>query len=171
MPLAVCQQEEKPMIFEKPEKQLLMIVDLTLTFPLILTVALRRAGCQDIEIVSFQKTDMATFWLSGKMDQTKAAKYPFGSPWDAYPTLRLPTLAIVHLAFPADERDRVLDRLYCLSRTTKIMTTSTKEELLALENRWDEVYWKQVVSHLPRPVTIPDMVERVTSLLCSGGQP
>lgn len=171
MPLAVCQQEEKPMTSEKPEKPLLLIVDPTPTFPLILTVALRRADCQDVEIVSFQKTDMATFWLSGKMDQTKAAKYPFASPWDAYPALRLPTVAVVHLAFPADERERVLDNLYCLSRTTKIMTTSTKEELLALENRWDEVYWKQVVSHLPRPVTIPDMVERVTALLCSGGQP
>ena len=101
---------------EKPEKPLLLIVDPTTTFPLILAVALRRAGCQDVEIVSFQKTAMAAFWLSGKMDQTKAAKYPFVSPWDAYPALRLPTLAIVHLAFPADEREEVLDRLYCFSR-------------------------------------------------------
>jgi hypothetical protein len=170
MPLAVCQQEENPMISEKLEKPLLLIVDTTPTFPLILTIALRRAGCQNVEIVSFQKMAMATFWLSGKMDQTKAAKYPFMSPWDTYPALRLPTLAVVHLAFPAHEHEEVLDRLYCFSRTTKIMTTSTKEELLALENHWDEVYWKQVVSHLPRPVTIPDMVERVTALLCLGGQ-
>jgi hypothetical protein len=166
MPLAVCQQEEKPMTSEKPEKPLLLIVDPTPTFPLILTVALRRAG-QDIEIVSFQKTDMATFWLSGKMDQTKAAKYPFASPWDACPPLRLPTLAVVHLAFPADERERVLDNLYCLSRTTKIMTTSTKEELLALDNRWDEVYWRQVVSHLPRPARDTDVIERVIPILTS----
>ena len=60
-----------------------------------------------------------------------------------------------------------MDRLYLLSRDTKIITTSTKEELLRLEGRWDEVYWRRVVSHLPQPVTVEDVIERVVAVLHS----
>ena len=84
----------------------------------------------EVEMVSFQQTEMATLWLSGEMDKKKAAKRPLATPWDTYPDLRPPTIAIVSLGLPPDEREVVMDRLYLLSRDTKIITTSTKEELL-----------------------------------------
>ena len=45
------------------------------------------------------------------------------------------------------------------------MTTSTYEELLGQEDRWDEAYWRHVVSHLPKPVTVESVVERVVAVL------
>lgn len=150
------------------EKPLLLVVDPAPTFPLILNVILRRADCTKVEVVAFQTTELATFWLSGEMDRRKATKYPFVSPWDASPTLRPPTMAIVSLCFPPDERDRVMDRLSCQFPKTAVITTSTREEYLAMDDRWDEVYWRRVVSHLPRPTRDTDVIERVTPLLCGG---
>jgi hypothetical protein len=143
---------------------LIVVVDQTSTFPLILNLALRRAACPEFTIAAFQTTELAACWLSGTMDQQKA-RYPFGSPWDAYPALRPPTIAIVSLHFLPDERDRVMDRLYCQFPKTAIITTSTQEAYLAMDDRWDEVYWRRVVSHLPRPAREADMIERITPLL------
>jgi hypothetical protein len=151
---------------EIPQKPFLMVLDPSLVFLQILKVALRRAECE-VEMVSFQQTEMATLWLSGEMDKKKAAKRPLATPWDEYPALRPPTIAIVSLGLPPHEREVVMDRLYLLSRDTKIITTSTKEELLGLEDRWDEVYWRRVVSHLPQPVTVEDVIERVVAVLHS----
>jgi hypothetical protein len=151
---------------EVPQKPFLMVLDPSLVFLQILKVALRRAECE-VEMVSFQQTEMATLWLSGEMDKKKAAKRPLATPWDEYPALRPLTIAIVSLGLPPDEREVVMDRLYLLSRDTKIITTSTKEELLGLEDRWDEVYWRRVVSHLPQPVTVEDTIERVVAVLHS----
>ena len=148
------------------EKPLLFVVDPAPTFPLILSATLRRAECTEIEIAAFQTTDMATSWLSGTMDQKKAT-YPFTSPWDAYPTLRHPTIAIVSLSFSPDERNRVMDRLYCQSPKTSVITTSTQEEYLAMDDSWDEVYWRRVVSHLSRPARDTDVIERVIPFLAS----
>ena len=165
MPLAICQQEVnmKP---EKNELPLLLIVDPSLIFSQFLKVTLRRIG-REVEIASFQQTATAISWLSGEMDKKKAAKRPLATPWDEYPALRPPTIAIVSLGLPPHEREVVMDRLYLLSRDTKIITTSTKEELLGLEDRWDEVYWRRVVSHLPQPVTVDDVIERVVAVLHS----
>ena len=151
---------------EIPQKPFLMVLDPSLVFLQILKVALRRAG-YEVEMVSFQQTEMATLWLSGEMDKKKVAKRPLVTPWDEYPALRPPTIAIVSLGLPPDEREMVMDRLCLLSRDIKIITTSTKEELLSLEGRWDEVYWRRVVSHLPQPVTIEDVIERVVAVLHS----
>jgi hypothetical protein len=147
----------------------LLIVDPTPTFPLILKAMLRRAECPEVAIAAFQTTEQATFWLSGKMDQEKA-KYPFVSPWDAYPAFRPPTLAIVSLHFLPDERDHVMDRLYCCFPKTAILTTSTLDAYRAMDNRWDEVYWRRVVSHLSRPAREIDVVERIAPLLRGRGR-
>jgi hypothetical protein len=163
MPLAICQQEVN-MKSEKNEFPFLLIVDPSLIFSQFLKVTLRRIG-REVEIASFQQTATAISWLSGEMDKKKAAKRPLATPWDEYPALRPPSIAIVSLGFPVDERNGVLDRLYCLSRNTKIITTSTKEELLDQESHWDEVYWTRVVAHLPKPVTVEDVVERVVAVL------
>jgi hypothetical protein len=148
----------------KPEKPLLLVVDPSLVLAQILNVTLRRAGCE-IEMVSFQQTEIAIFWLSGEMDRAKAVKRPLATPWDSYPDVRHPTIVIVSLGFSPDERERVLDRIYCLSRAIKIITTSTKEELLDQGDHWDERYWTRVVSHLPKPVTVEDVIERVVTVL------
>jgi hypothetical protein len=169
MPLAVCQQEVKRMIHKivelvKAEKPLLLVVDPSLVVAQILNVTLRRAGCE-VEMVSFQQTEAAIFWLSGEMDRTKAAKRPLATPWDSYPDVRPPTIVIVSLSFSPDEREEVLYRVSCLSRTIKIITTSTKEELLDQDNDWRERYWTRVVSHLPQPITVEDVIERVVTVL------
>ena len=149
------------------EKPLLLVVDPSRVFPQILNATLRRAGCE-IEIIAFQKTEMAFFWLSGEMDREKAGgKYPFTSPWDVYPALRHSGLAIVSLGFPIQERERIMDWLYVRSPTTKIITTSAEEELPDQDDCRDELYWQHVVSHLPRPVAVKDVVEQVVSVLSS----
>ena len=169
MPLAVCQQEVNLMKHKKvelveTEKPLLLVFDPSPVFLRILEVILRRAEC-DVEIASFQELRMAKFWLSGQMDKQKAAWLPFESPWDAYPALRPPTVAIVNLGFPTQIREDVLDWLRRLSGKTSIITTSTKETLLDQEEHWDEAYWHQVVAHLPQPVKVDDVVERVIAVL------
>jgi hypothetical protein len=169
MPLAICQQEVKPMKHKKvelipSEEPLLLVVDPSLVFPQILKAILRRIG-SEIESVAFQQTEIAAFWLTGEMDREKAEKYPFTSPWDAYPALRLPTIAIVSLGFPIEEQERIMDWLYVRSPTTKIITTSAEEELHNLDNYRDELYWRHVVSHLPKPVTVENVVERVVTVL------
>ncbi len=145
---------------------LLLIVDPAPTFPLIMSAILRRADCL-IESIAFQTTKLAIFWLSGEMDQEKAMKRPLATSWDEYPPLRSPTVAIVSLSFSLDERDRVMDWLYVHARTTKIITTSTEEELQALGDYRDEMYWRHVVAHLSRPLTVEDVVERVVHALSS----
>jgi hypothetical protein len=146
---------------------LLLVVDPSLVFPLILKTTLRRAGFE-ADIVAFQQAEMAIFWLTGEMDREKGKKYPFTSPWDAYPALRLPTSAIVSLDFPIDERERVMDWLYVKSHRTKIITTSTstEEEHNQDESR-DELYWRHVVSHLPQPIMVEEVSERVIPVLYS----
>ncbi len=143
---------------------LLLIVDPAPTFPLIVSVILRRANCT-AEVVAFQTTALATFWLNGKMDQKKATKRPLATAWDQYPTRRCPTIAIVSLSFSLDEREHVMDWLYVHCHTTKIITTSTDAELQELGDDRDEVYWRHVVSHLPRPTQDTDVIERVTPFL------
>ena len=69
---------------EIPQKPFLMVLDPSLVFLQILKVALRRAG-YEVEVVSFQQTEMATLWLSGEMDKKKAVKRPLATPWDTYP--------------------------------------------------------------------------------------
>ncbi|MBA2391974.1 MAG: hypothetical protein H0V70_04435 [Ktedonobacteraceae bacterium] len=145
---------------------LLLIVDSAPTFPLIVSVILRRAGCP-VEVVAFQTPELAIFWLSGTMDEKKATKYPLGSPWDAYPPLRRPAIAIVSLHFPPDERDLVMDWLYVHSRRTKIITTATEEEMQAVGDDRDELYWRCVVAHLPRPARDTDVITHVTAALAS----
>ena len=146
---------------------LLLIVDPAPTFPLILKAILRRASCDEVEVVTFPQPEQAIFWLSGQMDQEKATKYPFFSPWDECPALRRPMIAIVSLSFPLDERDRIMDWLYVRYRATKIITTSTDEEVHALGDDRDELYWRRVVSNLPRPARDTDVVERVIPFLTS----
>ena len=148
---------------------LILVVDPALTFPLILKAVLRRADCSEVEVVAFPTPELAIFWLNGEMDEKKT-KYPFGSPWDAYPARRRPTIAIVSLSFSLDERDRIMDWLYVHYRSTKIITTSTDEEVHALGDDRDELYWRRVVSHLPRPARDTDVIEQVLPLLLSGGQ-
>lgn len=144
---------------------LLLIIDPAPTFPRIVSVILRRADCP-VEVIAFQTTELAIFWLSGNMD-TKKATYPFCSPWDAYPPLRRPTIAIMSLSFSLDERDLVMDWLYVHHRSTKIITTSTDEEVHALGDDRDELYWRHVVAHLPRPTRSTEVIERVTAALVS----
>ncbi len=167
MPHCFLSQEEKMKITLIPVP-LLVVIDPTPTFPLILKAILRRAECPEVSIAAFQTTEQAIFWLSGKMDQKKAT-YPFVSPWDAYPALRPPTIAIMSLHFLPDERDSVMDRFYCHFPKTALLTTSTQEAYLAMDNRWDEVYWRRVVSHLPRPAREIDVVERIAPLLRGRG--
>jgi CheY-like chemotaxis protein len=146
------------------EQPLLLVVDSSLVFLRILQAALRRAAC-DVEIVAFQEAAMADAWLSGTAKEQQNVAYPFASPWDKYPEVRPPTIAIVSLGLPIDERDVVMDRLFVLSRETKIITTSTQEELLHQASHWDEGYWRHVVSHLPKPIRCEDVIERVITAL------
>ncbi|MBA2678651.1 MAG: hypothetical protein H0U76_09710 [Ktedonobacteraceae bacterium] len=148
------------------EKPLLLVVDPSPVFLGIIKAALRRAGCE-VKSVSFQQTEKATFWLSGAMDREKAEKYPYPTSWDHYPALSNPVLAIINLGFPLDDRERVMDWLYVHHHTTKIITTSTKEELLALGDDRDELYWRLVVSHLSQPITGEAVLEQVVPVLCS----
>jgi hypothetical protein len=150
----------------KVEKSLLLVVDPSLVVAQILNVTLRRAGCE-VEIVSFQQTEAAIFWLSGEMDRTKAKKRPLATPWDRYPALSPPTIAIVSLGFPIDEQEHIMDWIYVHFRPTKIITTSTVEELHALDDSRNELYWRHVVSHLPQPVTVEEVIERVVAVLHS----
>ena len=150
-------------------KPLLLVIDPSLVFPQILKATLRRADCE-VEIIAFQQTEMAVFWLSGEMDRKKAGgKYPFTSPWDAYPELRHPTLVIVSLGFPIEERERIMDWFYVRSPTTKIITTSAliEEEVPDQDDYRDELYWRHVVSHLPQPVRVEEVIERVIPVLSS----
>jgi hypothetical protein len=146
---------------------LILVVDPASTFPLILKAVLRRADCSEVEVVAFPTPEQAIFWLSGEMDQEKATKYPFFSPWDEYPALRRPMIAIVSLSFPLDERDRIMDWLYVRYRATQIITTSTDEEVHALGDDRDELYWRRVVAHLPRPAQSTEVIELVVAALAS----
>lgn len=141
----------------KPELPLLLIVDPSTTLPPILKAILRRA-CQEMEIVSFQKTDQAIFWLSGAMDYRKATKYSLLSPWNAYPALKSPTIAIVSLDFPARQRDRMM-ALVCLQEPyPHLFTTSATKGHFICRNLKSWKYRKHIVSHIPIPVNVDEML-------------
>jgi hypothetical protein len=146
---------------ENPERPVLLILDPSLTFSRILTIILNREG-YDVEIVAFQEVGMALFWLSGEMDRRKA-HYPFVSPWDHYPALKPSTLAIVSLAFPAHHCNHLL-ALLLLQEPPRphLFTTSTKEELSVNQSQG---YWGHVVSHIPRPLKVADVLERLRPFL------
>ena len=149
------------MMSEKLERPVILILDPSLTFSRILTVILNREG-YDVEIVAFQEVGMALFWLSGEMDRRKT-HYPFVSPWDHYPVLKPSTLAIVSLAFPASHCNRIL-ALLLLQELPRphLFTTSSKEELSANQS---QEYWRHVVSHIPRPLKVVDVLERLLPFL------
>lgn len=149
------------MTLETPQKSLLLVVDPTPTFAPILKIALRRGG-HEVETVAFQRTGMAVFWLSGQMDRRKAAKRPLPSLWDDYPEFRPPTLAIVSLAFPAVACNRVLALLMLQEPRPHLVTTSTEEELAANQSY---AYWRHIAAHLPRPLIMDEVRQRLTPLL------
>ena len=140
-----------------PQSPFLLVVDPTPTFPTILKASLRRAG-YEIEIVAFQQLGMAIFWLSGEMDRRKAAKRPLASPWDEYPALKPPTVSIVSLAFPAQACNRLLGLLLLQEPRAHLFITSTMEELSASQS---QEYLRHAVSHIPRPLIIDDVLERL----------
>lgn len=144
-------------------KPFLLIVDPLPTFSKVLAALLRRAG-HESEIIAFQEPQIAHLWLSGLMDCEKAEKYPFTSPWDAYPPFRRPTLAVVNLAFPAKMRKQVLSTLW---RQQVVVVTTSTEEVLRRETCWDERYWSAVVTHILRPLRTEDVLERLLALLAS----
>lgn len=147
---------------QRPPKPVILVLDPTPTFPRILRAILRRNG-YDAEVIAFQQPGVAIFWLSGKMDARKAAKYPLPlPPWDRYPPRKPLTLAIVSLAFPAPSRTRVMTLLRLTDPRPHLFTTSTNEELAASERRDS---WRHVVSHIPRPLTETDVIERLRQFL------
>jgi hypothetical protein len=144
-----------------PQSPFLLVIDPTPTFSTILKAVLRREG-YEVEIVAFQQPGMAIFWLSGEMDRRKAAKRPLASPWDEYPALKPPTVAIISLAFPTQVCNRMLALLLLQEPRAHLFTTSTMEELAASQS---QEYWRHVVSHIPRPLKVDDVIERLIPFL------
>ncbi len=140
----------------------IFVLDQSPVVPKVLMLMLKRHAGLLTTIVAFTNPNLAARWLTGAMDEQKAASYPLGSPWDHYPPLTPIAMAIIDTEFAQVRSLRVLDWVCALlPPATPLVTTSSQQ----IDE--EEHSWSLSVAHLPKPLEREDVVARLSPLLTS----